>query len=429
MTTIKSKAYIPLAFVLLVLPIQASYAQTHMDLTPSLSITEEYDDNIYLTNKNKISSYITMASPSLDFSLLSQHTQLVLEYTPTFVRYSEDNEDSTTRHSGILTFVRDLSEHFRFNLSNTYVKSDDPLEETEEILGARDSRNTYQRNTGNVSFSYLFGPQNSLTVGYQNTSLKNEDDDEDDGRAERSYASLTYQINIKNRLELEYEYTREDFWREHASPSAPASDDFYGHRPTIRYIYNFAPHTSGILGYNFTTRNFEGVEEDYKVHDSSIGFEHAFSPSHSISAGAGYFIQKNDFSSDESGLTYDLSISRQFEHGNINIGGSGGWDETTLQANATRFTRYWSTNVSAEYQILEPLSAFAIGSFRHDKEDEPNRKYDIIDWNCGLRWTFLRWFSLSLDYTYAERNDDISAESYTDNRVSFTLMASRLYRW
>ena len=41
----------------------------------------------------------------------------------------------------------------------------------------------------------------------------------------------------------------------------------------------------------------------------------------------------------------------------------------------------------------------------------------------------MRRFSLSLDYTYSERDDDINTSDYTDNRVMLTLTAGRLYRW
>ncbi len=427
MPTIKNtNAYLLLVPILLLLTTQASYAQTHMELTPSLSITEEYDDNIYLSNTNEISDYTTMVSPGLSFSLLSQYTQLELEYAPTFVWYSEESEDSTVRHSGTFTFGHDLSEHLRFDLSDTYVKSDDPQEETEAVVGARDTRNTYQRNTGDVSLRYLFGPENSLVLGYRDERLRNEDDSEDDGTIKNPNATIVYNINRWHRLEISYGYRTAHFWTDDGTA---AEDDYDGNEPRIVYRYNFTPHTTGALEYTLTTRNFDGVEEDYKVHEGLVGFEHAFSPSYSISAGAGYFIQKRADSSDETGFTYDAAMTRQFERGSINIGGSGGWDETTLQANSTGFTRFWSTNASADYQLIEPLTAYATGSFRHDKEEDTNRKYDLMRGTCGLRWTFLRWFSLSLNYSYSERDDDLTADAYTDNRVSLTLMASRLYRW
>jgi len=57
-------------------------------------------------------------------------------------------------------------------------------------------------------------------------------------------------------------------------------------------------------------------------------------------------------------------------------------------------------------------------------------KSDFFTGNAGLRWTFLRWFSLSLDYRYAQRDSDISVgEDYKSNRVALILSASRLFIW
>ena len=422
-----SKEHISLLFIfaLLMLTARLSFAQIHKEFTPTISIIEEYDDNIYLSDSNEISSYITMVSPGFSFSFLGQHTQLELEYAPTFVWYSESSVDSEVRHAGTLTFGQNLTEHLRFELTDTYIQSDDPLEDSEDIVGARESRNTYKRNAGSANVTYVFGQENALELGYRDERLKNEEDTEDNGTTHNPYTTISYQINIRNRLELEYGYITAHFWRD---DGLAAEDDFYGHEPVIRYIYSFSPHTLGSLEYSFTTRNFDATEEDYKVHEGLVGFEHSFSPEYSLSAGFGYFIQDREYSSDEDGFVYNLLVNRTFEHGSLEVGGEGGWDQDVLDPDDTGFTRYWSGRASVNYQVFEPLTTYAIGSFRHDKEDD-GREYDTIRGSCGLSWTFLRWFSLALDYTYAERDDDLTLESYTDNRVSLNLTASRLYRW
>ncbi len=227
-------------------------------------------------------------------------------------------------------------------------------------------------------------------------------------------------------MELEYGYRKARYWTDDASP---AEDDFHGDEVIIGYFYNFTPHTTGSLGYTFSTRYFDGATEDYKVHEGLLGFEHAFSPAYSVSAGAGYFVQDRADSSEEDGFVFNFLLSKTHERGSIEMGGDGGYDQAALDPRDTGFTRFWRVETSADYQVMEPLTAYATGSFRHDKEDDTNRNYDIIRGTCGLRWTFLRWFTLSLDYSYSERDDDLAIESYTDNRVSLTLMASRLYRW
>ena len=181
MNTLKSfKTCRIILFILILLPARVSFAQYHMELEPSLDIREEYDDNIFLSHANEKSDYVTRAMPKFDFNLLSQHTQLGLSYSPTFVWYARESDD-VTRHTATLNFKHKPTEHFLFKFYDRYLYSDDPLEE-EDIDTTRDTRDKYQRNWADVSFEYLYGYENGLVVGYEDTRLKNEDETQDDCR-------------------------------------------------------------------------------------------------------------------------------------------------------------------------------------------------------------------------------------------------------
>ena len=423
------------AMIFLFLPVHSSFAQFHYELTPSISVSETYDDNIYLNSSDETSDYITEVTPGLSLNILSQNTQLELTYAPTFVRYDDEDENNTVRHSGTLILGHDLTQHLRFDLTDTYIFSEEPLEETEGIEAPRvtpDERYTYQRNIGTASLRYLFGAENVLTVGYTHSLLDNEDVElsepiiPDDGTIQTPFATLAYWFNVKNGLELDYEYVKAGFDRK---DDFEPEDDYTGHGTGIRYLYRFTPHTTGSVGYDYTTRDFDGLEEDYEVHEGSAGFDHTFSPDLSVSLVGGYFVQKNDYSDDETGATYEASLMKTFSRGSFTIGGSGGWDEAYLEAERRGFTRYWSANASIEYQILEPLMGYAGGSYRTDEDDADDREWTTWRGNCGLTWDFLRWYALSLDYTYADRDDDVDTDDYTVNRVMLRLTASRLFRW
>jgi uncharacterized protein (PEP-CTERM system associated) len=85
-------------------------------------------------------------------------------------------------------------------------------------------------------------------------------------------------------------------------------------------------------------------------------------------------------------------------------------------------------NTNVDYQLLERLSSYVDGSYRRDK-DEVSREWKTWIGRCGIRWVFQRWYSLSLDYRHARRDDDVDADDYKVNRVMLVLSASRLYRW
>jgi hypothetical protein len=404
---------------------QSALAQRHVEVAPSLSLRQVYDDNIDLVSENEDSDYITTLSPGINVKLLEEKRNLSFSYAPTFVRYAKESDNDTVRHSGTLTYAQRLTQYLDFDLSNTYLRSEEPLEETEGVEGVRKSRNVYQRNVGRIGLQYSFGPENSLGLGYSHSYLKNDDETVDDGREQHASVELAYWFDKRNGLNLRSGMTRADFWRD---TGVGAGDDYTGHTAGLSYNRRFTVHTSGFVGYDLTTRDFDGVEEDYDVHQGTVGLEHAFSPDMTFTLSAGLFSRDNDQSDSDSGYSYDISFTRRFERGGLVLGGRGGWDEAYLEAERLGFSRYWSGNVSLNCQLLENLSGYVMAFYRMDEGDD-NREWRVLRGSCGLSWEFLRWFSLLLDYSYAERDDDVNSEDYNVNRVMVTVTVSRFWKW
>jgi len=401
-----------------------SLADHSFEFIPRISVSRVYDDNIYLYDANEKSDRLTTVSPGINMTASSLHRTLSIDYAPTWVWYDKYDENDTVRHSGNLSFAEDLSQQLRFELTDRYLKSEEPLEEVEEVEGIRRTRNPYWRNTGTASLRYQYGPENLVTLGYRHSLLENEDVTIDDGAIQNPYATVTYWSGVKNGLELNYQFTRADFSRDDAFV---AGDDYRGHGAGIRYIHRFTPGTTVSSSYNFTNRNFEGLTEDYKIHEVAVGTEHSFSPDLSLSLQGGVFAQNNERSDDETGYIYDASLVKGFERGSFTIGGRGGWYEAYLQAERRGLTYYQSINSRVEYQFMQILNGYAGASFRQDSDTE-DREWETFRGNCGLRLEILRWFSLSLDYSHAERDDDIDRDDYRVNRVMLFLTGSKPYR-
>jgi hypothetical protein len=230
---------------------------------------------------------------------------------------------------------------------------------------------------------------------------------------------------VKNGIDLYYEYLNTTFSRDDGSLP---SDDFYGHATNMTYNHRFTEYTTGSIYYGFTSRRFDGNTEDYDIHNGSLGLDHAFTRDVSINLAGGYFIQKNMKSEDLTGYTYSGTLSEQSERGSFTLGGSAGWREAYQDVERRGFIRYWSLNIGTEYAAVESLNVYANGSYTHNR-DSVNREWETWEGNCGLRWVFARWFSLSLDYAHREVMDDIDTAEYEDNRIMLIISASRLFRW
>ena len=400
------------------------WADTRVEITPRISVSEVYDDNIYLDDTNEESDYLTTVSPGINLTMSSQRTSLSLDYSPTWVWYDKNDQNDTVRHAGTLAFAQNVTQHIRFNLTDTYVRSEEPLETTEDVESTRNTRNTYQRNTGSASATYQFGPENTFDLGFRHSYLENEDPTLDDGTIQNPFANMIYWFSIKNGIQLNYGFTKAIFWRD---DGGLPGDDYDGNEAGITYIRRFSRQTRASAGYGFTNRIFQGATEDYEVHELDVDLGHEFSPDLSLNLGIGYFWQLNEVSKNETGYTYEALVEKRFNRGSFSVGGRGGWDELYLEAERRGFTRFWSANTTIEYRLLERLSCYAGASFRHDK-DSANRKWETMRGNGGLRLGFLRWFSAALDYSYTERDDDINTGDYKVNRVMLTLTATKPQR-
>jgi hypothetical protein len=402
-----------------------SWARYQIESTPSISLSGLYDDNINLTNRNEESDYINSASPGINLNISSELNNLNFRYAPTFVRYKKRSQNDTVRHSGALSFSQDMAQNLRFELSDTYIKSEDPVEETEGVESIRSTRNIYQRNTGRAGFQYVFGAQNTVSYGYSHSLMENEDISLDDGTIQGPYANMSYWFNVKNGIEIDYQHNIAEFTRDDGTA---AGDNYRGYDTGVRYIYRFNPQTTGNIGYNFSNRNFRGLTEDYDVREGSAGFSHSFSEDMSLNINSGYYVQKNEQTDDEDGYSYNASFVKRFERGSITLGGSGGWSDSRLEAERTGFTRNKGVELRYEYQLLEDLDNYAGGSLRRNK-DLNGGEWKTIQVNYGFRWSFHRWYSLVLDYSVSARDDIDNTDDYNDNRITINFNASRLYRW
>jgi len=402
-----------------------SYAQTSYEMIPSISASATYNDNINLSNTNETSDYISTLSPSISLNMLSERNNLNFQYAPTFVWYENEDQNNTVRHLGNLTFARDLTQRWTFNLTDTYIMSEDPIEDIDDVGGDRDTINQYWRNTGRAWFDYLFGRENTLNLGYNLSIVDNQDVTLNDSTIQTLFAGMTYWFDMRNGLEVNYEYNLADFSQ---AEGFIASDDNKGHAAVIRYRRRFNPNTSGSLSFILTTREFTGLTEDYNIYEGSAGFEHTFSPELTLALDTGYFIRKGESSETEGGWTFDASLIKNFQRGLISFNASGGWDEDFLGRTNRVFIQYGEGNVRFEYLLTEKLNSYAGGYYRYERNDTSQDR-QILRGNIGLSWSFLRLFTLSLDYAFADRNDDVETQSYTNNRILLRLTAGKPYRW
>lgn len=406
-------------------------SKSRIEITPMITFSQVYDDNIFLTKENKKSDYITTISPGIQINATSasRKNRLNLEYSPTFVKYYEYTDNNTIRHNAKLNFNQKIGKSLSFNFNENYLKSEESAEDSfagyQERQSLRHTLYTYQRNYADAGLTYNFSPKDKMAFGYRHELLENKDPDLDDSTVHGPYWNLTYWLNAKNGMELSYRFTRGEYQRESGTPSGYDYDD---HAGELRYMYQFTSATTGYIRYGYTIRDFkEESKENRKIHEGSAGLTHNFSSDTSLSLSAGYYKPEGSESDDNGHMSYSANLNKKFKRGKISLGGESGWDEGDLSAEQKGYTRYWTANSGVDYILLKDLNAYADVSYK--KNDYLSGIEDnTYTGRAGLRLNFLKWYSLGLEYIYLNRRSDDPDDEYADNKIMLTISARRPFQ-
>jgi hypothetical protein len=429
-----------LLLTLLAIGHDKAMAQYSFELTPSISLGTQYDDNINSGTTDKESDLVTTISPSIGLDILSEQSLLSLSYSPTIVRYQREDQNNSLRHEGRLAISQGLTRKLNLNFTDSFLVSEDPIEGSGSTISVRDSRNQYQRNTASGSLDYLFGLEDRATIGYRLALLKNEDDSLEDSRTKTCFADMSYWFGGNNGIEFDCQYTSADFSSGEtgfiSGTTIPDPDSYSDHAATLQFNHRFSPHSA--LGfYCGLTRHFEGpsgvsmVSGDYDVREGGISIIQRYLHDLSLDVRIGYFTREAAQDRDKN-LSYSARLEKGFERGNITIGGNSGWAEAHMEAERRGFIQYYGMDASLSYRIMERLALNAAISYRKENwqdQDTVDREWETLGADYSLAWTFQRWYSLSLSYAHLGRNDKDDIEDYNNNRVTLTFSAARPFVW
>jgi hypothetical protein len=413
-----------------------------IEVTPRISVKGEYDDNVTLLNKNPIADYTTTVSPGLKISADSGSNGLALDYEFGWVKYHKNTRNDYIQHRGNLEFWQKIGRHLTFQLTDTYIKSNDFLADIDQFPVTQRVAHTlsaYQRNNARAALDFQFGPRNHFAVGYIYNILDNDDPSLEDAKEHGPFAALSYWFTQKDGLNLSYEnvryvYDQPDYyinWK-----------DLDAHNMRGAYVHQFGVRTGGSLYYGLSIRKSIDFPIQYEIHDAGASFDHSFSPSTSLSLGLGYYRPTGDTSLPgtpglDPGVTSSIQFTKGFRRGSFSLGARSGWDDGLIEVIPRGFTKYGGAFARVEYTPVENVNIFANGTYR--KNRYANEQFDIFQnqatedetyrGRCGANWNFYRWFSLGLFYDYTNRLSPDPNNEFVDNRIGLTLTAQKPFKW
>ena len=423
----------------------ADWVDVMRKFRPRITAQEDYTDNLFYQKTNTVKDYITTISPGLTFSTspplvgspsLGPSSSgagreepkygLDLDYAPGFVSYAHNSQLNYISHAGTLNTWYTFGRNFTFRLWDNVIQSKNPLEgyvappqQPQQpggyVQGVNQNGYTYLRNMVSPSMTYQFGREDLLELNYIDNYYHSQNPTVGTIRLDTFTPRFTYWFNINHGIVLEYSYMtgRYDFL-----------PDFTGNHTRGRYTYRFDAQTSVFGQYVYDTMNYESPGVDYYVNNPSVGITHAFSPTLTGRAQAGYFWRTPERGKSATGPSFDLGLNQRTMRTTYDLSFQGGYSSDLSSAQTLGFYEYYRAVGNITYQLATRTSVGILGSVgRYDYVDQGRK-----DWIWRAEGNFsyqpLRWLTTSYLIYHQEDTSDLSTAGYKENRAMVRLTAT-----
>jgi len=419
--------------------------------TPELILSEEYSDNIFLTHENEVDDFITSAGVNLRTQIVGRTAGLELNYMPTFNSFADHSDLDYWRHAARVSAWNDFSRYTRFEASDDYLETENPLDETAPVVVGgpvegpvvdpdfyRRGRNRYRTNVAQARLIHQFGANDRVYVGVLHSLLKEIDTTPgvpvDDYTNLQPLLGLSYWFTQRWGLEMEGYYSDRNYVR----TIDGQNNDREEYNGSLRLLHSLSRTLSAFVEYRHTELHYEeesGANRDFKIFYPSAGIRYQFQKTAHILIGAGYYIQDVEDQDRNKGWVANSEIYKRwaFRSSFIDLIGASGYEIQDTGTADLGLAIYYDARVVVGHNFTSRLFADAQIRYRYNQypDEVPEREDHILLAGAGLRYKVLQWLQFGLTYNYRDFNSDILTDEYTENSVIFSITMSPAapYRW
>jgi hypothetical protein len=228
------------------------YAETN--ISPSLGLMQEYNDNIFFTRENKVDDSITRVIPAIRLNYATELLNLSGLALWDSYFYWDNNDLNYTIQNYVLDGKYRLTERWDISGNAGYLKDttlDSELEDT-GVVGIRQDR---ERIDAGAETTYAVSERSSLGLGYDYRKINYQRPSSVDNELNRF--RLTYNRRLANQIDVfslfpEFTYGTSDQW------------DAYNYTLNFRWTHQFDPtlRSSFRIGPRFTQIDYKDERDD-----------------------------------------------------------------------------------------------------------------------------------------------------------------------
>lgn len=460
-------------------------------LSAGITVSYDYDKRLPEESTQDDSRYQRISiNPSLEYNYsASPRDTLGIRVAPSIKYDLEESETDWNYNDLLISFSKGLTKYWDINGSNSFLRSDDqgagePVgvggvgQEDQEVqveiddstsapeLSNDPGRNKYWRNDLQLGSNLTYAEGSSIYFGFGYTVLRNDSDTD----SYEDYDRYAYRLSNNHQYSPIWSssfggsYIVGDFEEADSNPTIVDQSE------TISEISGLAGNSSsdveeyGVdvslnnysfrnnvlsVSYNYSGSEYEDpLQNDSDVHQGRLTWQKDYSKKLSTTIGAGPSYQKVEGQDSNYGGNGIVSIDYRIKHGSIGFALEKGYDIENFSGTDERgVVDVWDVDLSAGYRLNRDLSLSSGLNYRNEKRDEllplgsglgePNGEArvteitkDIYSLDLGLSYSFMRFYSASINYTFLRQESDQVTDEYDDHRIVLSLSWSQeLLRW
>lgn len=464
------------------------YAGTN-SLTAGLSVSYDYDkrENVAEGSADDVYQVISISPTIQYFYSSSALDRFGVRVSPSAKYDIEESETDFDYNDLLLTFDKQLSRHWRFYGSNLFLRSDEQDSRGGEITGpsgvsdADDSadtrdgettgssqttaptlsgdagRNRYWSNDLELGTVYEYRPQSEIRAGFGYNILRNDSDSDAYTDYDRYVFDFgnSHRINADWKTILDLSFIIGDYDEPSGdSTLAPEdsdevlSEDLKEYRLDSVLENNYLRNRTVSVSYSYIGAKYDEDErDDSDIHQGRILWLHQYTDRLSYSLGAGPSYEKTEGRDANYGGNGVLSASYRFKKSTVSFNVEKRYDVDNFSGTSDRgVVDIWDTGLSADYRLTRNLFLTGELSYLHEFRELPGAdtdaavegsevvleevKSDFYQGVVGLNYSFMRYYTAAVNYTYSKQESDVVEDEYNEHRIVLTLSWEReLMRW
>jgi hypothetical protein len=375
------------------------------DFTPTLTVSESYDDNIRAFHDNTTSSWITSINPKFLLSAEDRNSAYQLEYSLNRDIYHSDSDATNTDHHLVLRSIMEFTSRHRLAWNVQYHRvedvaddyywmNDSPIEgdnDTQYLVQAEEENDKYSRAMAGAV--YTFGAREAMNqldfgVNYEARRYYNGGGINDDREFDSTqFNTIWYhRLGARTRTLLEGRYTNYDY------KLSSAARDSKNYALLGGLTWDATAKTTGTVKLGAERKNFDSSNRsDYTTPMWEVGL--AYSP--------------------RTYSTFKLNTRRAFDEGD------DGASTIETQTTALGWTHEWSPFIRTELE-------YRIGDrdYKGVNRDGIKRSDDLTGYGAGITWSPDRWVDVTLGYRHLDNDSNIREDSYKRNIYQLSMELS-----